>query len=193
LLSTVDNAILSTMDSQWGLNPTEAALLGLLREHGPMTGSQLAQTAQAQIGEYWNLTRSQIYRELTALTDSRFLAAGAPDSRGSRVYAVTSAGEAAFLEWLQVSPADMKPRLPLLITVRFGADLPPGRLAEILGEHERRHRERLAEYRALDAELARIGVGPYGRATIALGIRYEEAVLQWFADLPAEIRQRGGC
>jgi DNA-binding PadR family transcriptional regulator len=190
LLSTVDNAILSTMDSQRGLNPTEAALLGLLRHYGPMAGSQLAQTAQAQIGEYWNLTRSQIYRELTALTDSRFLAAGPPDSRGSRVYTVTSAGEAAFLEWLQVSPADMIPRLPLLITVRFGADLPPGRLAEILDEHERRHRERLAQYRALDAELISMDVGPYARATLAFGIHIEEAALQWFADLPAHFRGR---
>jgi DNA-binding PadR family transcriptional regulator len=182
--------MLSTMDSQRGLNATEAALLGLLRDDGPMTGSQLAQTAQAVIGEYWNLTRSQIYRELIALTSSRYLTAGPPDSRGSRVYTVTTAGEAAFLEWLQVSPADMAPRLPLLITVRFGADLPPGRLAEILDEHERRHRERLAEYRALDAELIRISAGPFGRATLAFGIRYEEAVLRWFAELPADFRQR---
>ena len=182
--------MLSTMDSQRGLNATEAALLGLLREEGPMAGSQLAQTAQTVIGEYWNLTRSQIYRELTALTSGGFLTAGPPDPRRSRVYTVTAAGEAAFLEWLQAGPADMTPRLPLLITVLFGADLPPGRLAEILDEHERRHRDRLAEYRALDAELIRIGVGPYVRATLAFGIRFEEAVSRWFAELPAEFRQR---
>ena len=180
------------MDSQRGLNPTAAALLGLLRQHGPMTGAQLERTAQLIIGGYWSLTRSQVYRELTALTGSGLLSAGPPGSRGTRVYQLTAAGETAFAEWLQASPADAVPRLPLLLTVLFGADLPPGRLAEILDDHEQRHRQRLAYLHALDAELTREGVDAYARATLAFGIRHEEAVLQWFAGLPAEFRQRPG-
>ncbi len=80
--------------------------------------------------------------------------------------------------------------MPLLLTVLFGADLPPGRLAEILEDHERRHRERLAYYRALDTDLAASGAGPYARATLSFGIRHEQAVLQWLADLPALLGPR---
>ena len=189
-MSTVDNDTLSTMDSQRGLNSTAAALLGLLRQHGPMTGGDLVRTAETVIGDYWPLTRSQIYRELTALAGDQLLSAGPPGPRRARRYSLTPAGEAAFLAWLQASPGDAQPRMPLLLTVLFGADLPPGRLAEILEDHERRHRERLAFYRALDADLAASGAGPYARATLGFGIRHEQAVLQWLADLPAELRHR---
>jgi DNA-binding PadR family transcriptional regulator len=189
-LSTVDNGTLSTMDSQSGLNSTAAALLGLLRRHGPMTGGDLVRTAETVIGNYWPLTRSQIYRELTALTGDQLLSAGPPGPRRTRRYSLTPAGEAAFLAWLQASPGDAQPRMPLLLTVLFGADLPPGRLAEILEDYERRHRERLAHYRALHAELADSGVDPYARATLGFGIRHEQAVLQWLADLPAQLGYR---
>jgi hypothetical protein len=60
--------------------------------------------------------------------------------------------------------------------VLFGADLPPECLAGILDDHEQRHRQCLAYYRELDAGLARSGAGPYAQATLAFGIRYEEAV-----------------
>ena len=189
-MSTVDNATLSTMDSQRGLNSTAAALLGLLRRYGPMTGGDLVRTAETVIGEYWPLTRSQIYRELTTLTGDQFLSAGPPGPRRTRLYSLTPAGETAFLAWLQASPGDAQPRMPLLLTVLFGADLPPGRLAEILDDHERRHRERLACYRALDADLAGSDASPYTRATLSFGIRHEQAVLQWLAGLPAELRHR---
>ena len=66
------------MDSQRGLNSTAAALLGLLRQHGPMTGGDLVRTAETVIGEYWPLTRSQIYRELTTLAGDQLLSAGPP-------------------------------------------------------------------------------------------------------------------
>lgn len=36
------------------------------------------------------------------------------------------------------------------------------------------------------------GAGPYARATLGFGIRHEEAVLQWLAELPPEFRQRQG-
>src|SRR6185295_15130019 len=55
-----------------GLNPTAAALLGLLHD-GPMTGGQLMAAAQRRLGPYWSMTRSQVYRELPALADAGFV------------------------------------------------------------------------------------------------------------------------
>ena len=51
-----------------GVNPTAAALLGLLHD-GPMTGGQLMAAAQRRLGSFWSMTRSQVYRELPALAD----------------------------------------------------------------------------------------------------------------------------
>ena len=48
------------------LNPTAASLLGFLH-HGAASGWDLAAKAQKTIGEFWNVTRSQVYRELKLL------------------------------------------------------------------------------------------------------------------------------
>src|SRR2546429_256493 len=50
------------------LNATAASLLGFLRA-GPMTGWDLDQRVKLSIGNFWNVTRSQIYRELRVLTE----------------------------------------------------------------------------------------------------------------------------
>src|SRR3954466_15014517 len=50
------------------INPTAAALLGLLHE-GPMTGGQLMAAAERRLGPYWSMTRSQVYRELPVLAE----------------------------------------------------------------------------------------------------------------------------
>ncbi len=48
------------------LNPTAASLLGLLHER-PMTGWDLVTVPEQRIGNFWTLTRSQVYRELAAM------------------------------------------------------------------------------------------------------------------------------
>ena len=48
-----------------------------------MTGGQLARTAETVIGDYWPLTRSQIYRELTALAGDKLLSSPARPGRAA--------------------------------------------------------------------------------------------------------------
>ena len=52
------------MTNATDLNPTAASLLGYL-DVGPMTGWDLNEFVRASIGNFWNVTRSQVYRELT--------------------------------------------------------------------------------------------------------------------------------
>jgi DNA-binding PadR family transcriptional regulator len=188
---------MSTVDSQGGLNSTQAALLGLLRKHGPitggeMTGGELVRAAKLVIGDYWTITRSQVYRELGALAAQGLLAAGLPGPREARPFRLTDAGEAAFLAWLDQDPGEDTVRLPILLSVLFGAALPHSRLAEILDGYESRHRERLDRYRALEAELACAKVDAHSRATLSFGIFHEEAVLRWLESLPPALRRRQG-
>ena len=162
----------------------------MIEQCGELTGADLVRVAQQRIGEFWSLTRSQVYRELTALAADGLVAAGPPGPRESRPYRLTERGRAAFADWLgRELPAETI-RIPLLLAVAFGPSLPPGRLARLLDGAEEQHRTRLEHYRVIDQQLQASGVDPHTRATLSFGVHYEEAVLRWFADLPPAVRRR---
>jgi DNA-binding PadR family transcriptional regulator len=167
------------------VNATAGSLLGFLHER-PMSGWDLFTTAQVLIGDFWTVTRSQVYRELAAMEASGLVAAGPPGPRERRPYEITDAGRAAFSDWLQRPPGSEQIRYPLLLTIAFGRHLPPGRLAEFVAEHRTLHRERLAGYRSLRAEGGE-NFDAFAAATLDFGIRYEAAVLDWFDHLPPDI------
>ena len=169
------------------MNATAASLLGFLHER-PMSGWDLVATAQTLIGDFWSITRSQVYRELAAMEAAGLVVAGPAGARDRRPYELTDAGRAAFGEWLQRRPGPEQIRYPLLLTIAFGRHLPPGRLAAFVADHREVHEQRLERYRVL-----RSGSGgsldAYAVATLDFGIRYEAAVLEWFENLPPEIVQ----
>lgn len=167
------------------LNPTAASLLGFLH-HGPMTGWELSQTAMTVIGAFWSLTRSQVYRELQRMADDGLVEAGEPGPRDARPFSLTEGGRRAFVDWAGKPPQEETIRFPLLLTVAFGAHVDPAVLAQHLADHHRIHAERLAEYEAMQAAADAVGeeADPYAAATLAFGLRYERAVLDWFDALP---------
>lgn len=158
------------------LNATAASLLGFLHE-GPKTGWDLVATAQQRIGKFWSLTTSQVYRELAAMERDGLIEAGEKGPRERKPYVLTEAGRTAFAEWIDREPGRENIRHPMLLTVAFGAHLPPQRLREILASHREHHRRQLDEY---ERELATGHIPPHGAATLDFGIVYERAVLDWF-------------
>ena len=70
------------------LNATAAALLGLLLEE-PTTGWDLMAAAQERIGEFWTLTQSQVYRELSAMAERGLIEAGPVGPRERKPYRAT--------------------------------------------------------------------------------------------------------
>ncbi|MFE3178121.1 PadR family transcriptional regulator [Amycolatopsis sp. NPDC059090] len=165
------------------VNATEASLLGFLHA-GPMTGWDLVAAAQQRIGAFWSLTQSQVYRELAAMSEGGLIEAGEQGSRARRPYRLTDAGRQAFEDWCGSELAAENIRFPLLLVVMFGRDVPGGRLAEIIAEHRKIHADRLAEYERSRAAVPEEERDPYAMATRDFGIRYERAVLEWFAALP---------
>ncbi len=172
------------------LNPTAASLLGFLH-HGPMTGWDLAATAETAIGNFWSLTRSQVYRELATMAEAGLVDAQPAGPRDRRPYRLTDAGRNAFAAWIDREPGPENIRFPLLLTIEFGRHLEPQRLAAFVHAHRADHARRLARYeamqRAADAVQADQGA-PYALATLHFGIAYERAALAWFDELPAEVR-----
>ncbi len=171
------------------LNATAASLLGFLHE-GPMSGYDLASTAQRVIGDFWSLTQSQVYRELTQMAEAGLVTAGERGSRDRRPYTLTEPGRAAFAEWVVRPPAPETIRHPLLLTISFGRHVAPDRLAAFVRQHREAHAERLRTYEHQASGMEAAGVvehEPFSAATLAFGIAYERAVMDWFAVLPASI------
>lgn len=108
--------------------------------------------------------------------------AGPAGPRSRQPYRLTDEGRAAFAAWLAEPPGSEQIRYPLLLTIAFGSALDRDRLTEFIDGHRADHEKRLADYRE------RVAAGAPDRfteATLAFGIRYEEAVLAWMDELPA--------
>jgi DNA-binding PadR family transcriptional regulator len=140
---------------------------------------------QGSIGNFWNVTRSQIYRELRTLTARGYAKAGTAGPRDRIPYAITDAGRAAFREWLAQAPPSDTIRSRLLLTIFFGHHLPPARLREIAQTERQRHEESLDAYLALEPLLAVDADQRFPLTTLRFGIRYERAMLESLDELLA--------
>ena len=166
------------------LNATAASLLGFLHQ-GPMSGWDLAATAQTVIGDFWSLTRSQVYRELSAMAAAGLVEAGEPGPRERRAYTLTQRGREAFAEWIRQEPPSEIIRFPLLLTISLGRHLERDQLGHFIETHRAVHAQRLAGYEQQHAALTDLpGPDPHVLATLEFGLAYERAVLAWFNRLP---------
>ena len=162
------------------LNATAASLLGFLHD-GPKTGWDLLQEIERGFGHFWNVTSSHVYRELKALQARGHIEAGDRGARDRRPYAITASGREAFAEWLRQAPGQETMRIPLLVTIWFGAHLEPGLLREFIDGHRAINARRLDYYSSVPAEA--LAADPYLSAVIGFGIAYEKAVLAWMDSL----------
>jgi DNA-binding PadR family transcriptional regulator len=165
------------------LNATAASLLGFLHD-GPKTGWALAQTVEGGIGDFWNVTRSQVYRELRTLEEWGYVEAGEVGARERRPYALTGAGREAFARWITREPGPDVIRSPMLLMIWFGDHLDEQLLVHFLTVHRRRHEQRLAQYRELLLLCAADPALRFPMYALQYGIAHEEAVLRWMDGLP---------
>lgn len=184
--------ILDCRPSKWqfggmadsGLNPTAAALLGLLHD-GPMTGGQLMGSAQKKLGPFWSMTRSQVYRELPALAEAGFVKLGKPGARSSQPYSITPAGKRAFVRWLGEPAAREVMRSPLALRVAFGAHQSAAQLQQAYAQATEYHNGALNEAREQGKEAKKEG-DEFGSAALELAAAYHRAVLAWLKNAPAK-------
>jgi DNA-binding PadR family transcriptional regulator len=164
------------------VNPTAGSILGFLATFGAMTGWDLEKMVDASIGNFWNVTRSQVYRELRDLAGRGLVVGGQPGPRDRTPFEITYAGRQALREWLARDPGPDVIRHRLLLTVFFSDQLEPGRLSEILAAQRDEHVEALRRYREIHANLEAASAMA---ATAAFGVRYEEMVVAWIDSLVA--------
>ena len=169
------------------LNSTAASLLGFLHEQ-PRSGYDLEVVIDGSIGRFWNVTRSQIYRELRELEAAGLVSSGEPGARARRVYRLTARGRAAFGGWLEREPPRDLIRIPFLLQVFFGEALAPERLAARVGARRALHQAECEEYRRRLPEVE--AEAPFPALTMRFGLRYAEASLAWLDDIDAFIARR---
>ena len=167
------------MARQAALNATGAALLGLLRD-GPLSGYALARRAADELGDYWTVTRSQVYRELAAMAASGLVAAEETGPRDRRPYRLTGEGRGALRAWLHSEPGADVVRIPFLLRLAFLDELAPERLRDMAVTKRAEHAARLVRYRELERAALEARVEDRHLVTLRFGIRYEQAVLAWF-------------
>ncbi len=165
-----------------GVNPTAAALLGLLHD-GPMTGGQLMAVAQRRLGPFWSMTRSQVYRELPALAEAGYVRLGKPGARSSQPYAITPAGKRAFARWLAETPGREALRNPVALRVAFGALQSAEQLQESYEQAVEQHTAMLAQVREQAREARKAG-DEYSAASLEFAVAYHRANLTWLKNVP---------
>src|SRR5918999_1373374 len=159
------------------LTPTSYIVLGLIERAGSATPYGLKALVAASVGNLWSIPHSQLYAEPQRLAHAGCLTEERErGGRRRRTYALTDAGRAALQAW-RAEPTDVLPELRdlALLKIFFGADPTP-----IAARQLAAHEAKLAEYRALHAELvgdASVG-GP--ALTLEAGIAHErEWVSYW--------------
>lgn len=161
------------------LNATSAALLGLLHE-GPKTGGQLVAAATERFGGFFSVTRSQVYRELPALTDEGLLRLGKQGPRSSQQYVITAAGKRAFKSWLNTEPGPDNVRSPLILRLVYSASLTPKQRANLVESARAQYTEKLDEAKAA----AKAADDPYAKAAADFTVSHNRAVLKLLDAIP---------
>jgi DNA-binding PadR family transcriptional regulator len=166
------------------LNSTAASLLGFLESYGPMSGYDIVGMVEGSIGYFWNVTRSQVYRELNRLAEAELVEMGESGARARRPYTITGAGRRAFLNWLALPPGPDIIRLPFLLRYFFGQHLDPQTLRAFVTLHRPQHEQRLQYFQSLIPKL--LDEQPFMAHVAELGVAYEETMLAWFDTIPRE-------
>jgi DNA-binding PadR family transcriptional regulator len=168
------------------LTPTSYIVLGLLERAGTATPYELKALVASSIGNFWSIPHSQIYAEPRRLVRGGYLTEHREQGgRRRRTYRLTEAGRGALEAW-RSEPTDVLPELRdlALLKLFFGGD-PSAIASRQLTAHE----AKLAEYRAIQAELEPGGADGGPARTLEAGIAHErEWVTYWRRLLPVKGR-----
>lgn len=169
------------------LNPVSYVVLGLVRSMGSATPYELKQRVAISIGYFWPFPHSQLYAEPARLAAAGLLTEQAETGgRRRRHYRITPAGEAALSAWLAdpvTEPSEIRDMG--LLKLFFGAAGRPADIVALARGQAAAHRARLADYRAIRAEVTGVAL-PLELRTLELGERYEEMCARFWDEIASD-------
>lgn len=164
------------------INATAATLLGFLQD-GPRTGWELARNLENTVGHFWNTTRSQVYRELRTLRELGLVEAGETGVRDKTPYSITPEGDAAFREWIGLTPGPDLVRMPFLLALFFARYVEPDKLARFVRSARVRHEEAVETFEKAKQALPPSSLDNPVSLALGYGLAYERAILSWFDEV----------
>ncbi|GAC1479762.1 MAG: hypothetical protein NVS1B16_10670 [Pseudarthrobacter sp.] len=173
------------MVSSLNLTPTSYVVLGLVASRGPSTPYELKSLVAKGIGYFWSFPHAQLYSEPPRLADAGLLAEDREaDGRRRRRFSITPLGFKELRRWLADPTGERtEMRDPGLLKLFFAESGQPGDVMALAEGQEHLHRERLARYQQLVACLADEPTHPHARATIQMGLRFEEVAVAFWQDV----------
>ena len=166
--------------AEYELNATAASVLGFLDKQS-MSGSELAAQIEDVIGDFWNVTRSQVYRELKLLADAGFVTTLRAGKREKQPYKISAAGRKAFRVWIAIEPGPPIMRMPLVLQTFFGEAVDAERTKLARTKLRAYHHARLLAYRGFES---RVDKTTSAYQALRLGIQYQELMVRWIDSLP---------
>ncbi|RSM52017.1 PadR family transcriptional regulator [Amycolatopsis sp. WAC 01376] len=161
------------------LNATAAALLGLLHD-GPATGGQLVAGAGERFGAFFSVTRSQVYRELPALSKEGLVRLGKQGPRSSQQYLITAAGKKAFKTWLTSEAGPDHLRSPLILRLVHAGSLTVKQRSALLESARTSYTQQLDEAKVA----TKAADGPYAKAVAEFAQAQAKAALKLLDSIP---------
>jgi DNA-binding PadR family transcriptional regulator len=161
------------------LNATAAALLGLLHD-GPATGGQLVAGAGERFGAFFSVTRSQVYRELPALSKEGLVRLGKQGPRSSQQYVITAAGKKAFKTWLSSDPGPDHLRSPLILRLVHAGSLTAKQRTVLLDSARSTYNQELESAKVT----TKAADGPYAKAVGEFAQAHAKAALKLLESIP---------
>jgi DNA-binding PadR family transcriptional regulator len=164
------------------LTPTSYAVLGYL-SMTPMSGYDLTAAVRKSIDQFWQISKSQIYKELPLLeADGLVTARHVEQDRypDKRIYEITGDGKIALDTWLNSSelPSAMS-RIPELLKLFFGHRMDPASIRSMLGTSRQAHADSVARLETLIEQLDGVAGARYARAAARYGLLDARMVVTW--------------
>lgn len=130
------------------------ALLASLYESSA-TGYELTRRFRERMGNVWNASHQQIYRELAKILDEGLVKVEVVEQSGKpdrKVYRLSDSGEDALKEWVNASSPRPATRDPLLLKLFSGDLWSHERLFEELSRYELNWQAELDRYREIERD-----------------------------------------
>lgn len=130
------------------------ALLCGLHENSA-TGYELTKRFRERMGNVWNASHQQIYRELGRLLEEGLLEVETvhqSDRPDRKVYRINGAGRTALADWVNKPSKRPAIRDPMLLKMFAGDLIDSSNFARELADNRAEWERQLAEYRAVESE-----------------------------------------
>jgi PadR family transcriptional regulator AphA len=167
------------------LTQTSYLVLGLISIAGEATPYALKQMVAASVGNFWSIPHSQLYAEPDRLAKGGYLTV--EQERGGRRrkhYSLTRQGKEALERWKRApTDGDWELRDPGILKLFFGADT-----AALAAEQLTIHKERLAEYEAMRAQIDE-PVPAGARLALEAGIGHAREYIRFWSKLAAGAKE----